>query len=84
MKIQLPLIVFLFITIFVVSFGVILFQLTLTRIFSIILWYDYAFMAISVAFFGLGIGAFTVYAFKGKMKISKEKYDNDALLFLLE
>jgi hypothetical protein len=42
------------------SFGTIIFELTLARIFSIILWYDYAFMAISVAFFGLGIGAITV------------------------
>ena len=64
--------IFLYVTIFVVSFGVILFELTLTRIFSIILWYDYAFMAISVAFFGLGIGAFTVYVLRNKKKISTQ------------
>ena len=44
-----------------------LFELTLTRIFSIILWYDYAFMAISVAFFGLGIGSLLVHILKNKM-----------------
>lgn len=72
MKIQSSVIIFLFVTIFVVSFGVILFQLALTRIFSIILWYDYAFMAISIAFFGLGVGAFAVYLFKDKKKISEQ------------
>ena len=44
-----------------------LFELTLTRIFSIILWYDYAFMAISVAFFGLGIGSLLVHILKNKI-----------------
>jgi len=61
---------FLFVVIFFVSFGTILFELTLTRIFSIILWYDYAFMAISVAFFGLGVGAITVYISRSKKKIA--------------
>lgn len=50
------------------SLCVLLFELTLTRIFSIILWYDYAFMAISVAFFGLGIGALLIYNLKNKIK----------------
>src|ERR671933_1435501 len=58
---------FLFVTLFVISMGVLLFELTLTRIFSIVLWYDYAFMAISVAFFGLGIGALLVHIIKGRL-----------------
>jgi Spermine/spermidine synthase domain len=61
------LLAFLIITLFVLSLGVLLFELTLTRIFSIILWYDYAFMAISVAFFGLGIGALIVHILKYKI-----------------
>lgn len=64
---------FLLITVFGVALGTILFELSLTRIFSIILWYDYTFMAISVAFFGLGVGAITVYMSLGKVKIKKEK-----------
>ena len=59
---------FLLITLFMVSMTVLLFELGLTRIFSIVLWYDYAFMAISVAFFGLGIGALLVHLVKKKMK----------------
>lgn len=64
---------FLAITLFVVSLGVLLFELTLTRIFSIVLWYDYAFMAISVAFFGLGIGSFFVHVQKNKIKGSDKE-----------
>src|SRR5207244_10478734 len=55
------------ITLFVISLSVLLFELTLTRIFSIILWYNYAFMAISVAFFGLGIGALLIHILKHKI-----------------
>lgn len=50
------------------SLSVLLFELTLTRIFSIILWYNYAFVTISVAFFGLGIGALVIHNIKNKMK----------------
>ena len=62
------LLVFLLASLFILSLSVLLFELTLTRMFSIILWYNYAFMAISVAFFGLGIGALLVHLVKNRMK----------------
>ena len=62
-----------------VSLCVLLFELTLTRIFSIILWYDYAFMAISVAFFGLGIGALLIYNLKNKIKKIEENLPSKIL-----
>ncbi|AIF83196.1 spermidine synthase [Candidatus Nitrososphaera evergladensis SR1] len=52
---------FLMAVLFFASLSTVLFELALTRVFSIILWYDYAFMAISVAFFGLGIGSLLVH-----------------------
>jgi len=52
----------------VVSLSVLLLELTLTRIFSIILWYDYAFMAISIAFFGLGVGSLAVHTAKNRLR----------------
>jgi hypothetical protein len=52
----------------VVSSSVLLLELTLTRIFSIILWYDYAFMAISIAFFGLGVGSLLVHTAKNRLR----------------
>src|SRR6476619_8483594 len=66
--------IFLFVTLFVLSLSVLLFELTLTRIFSIILWYDYAFMAISVAFFGLGIGSLVIHMQKDSARW-KDKYE---------
>ncbi len=38
-----------------------LLEMSLTRIFSITMWYHYAFMAISIALFGLSFGAVLVY-----------------------
>ena len=38
-----------------------IFELTLTRIFSATIWYHYTFVAISVALFGWGLGGFLVY-----------------------
>jgi len=55
------------IILFMVSLSVLLLELTLTRLFSIILWYDYAFMVISIAFFGLGIGSLVVHILKNKL-----------------
>jgi hypothetical protein len=38
-----------------------LLEITLTRIFSVTMWYHYAFMAVSVAMFGMAFGAVLVY-----------------------
>ena len=65
--------VFLLVLLFVLSLSIILFELALTRIFSIVLWYDYAFMAISIAFFGLGIGSFMIHIQKDKFNALKKK-----------
>lgn len=62
------LLAFLLASLFILSLSVLLFELTLTRMFSIILWYNYAFMAISVAFFGLGIGSLLIHIVKDRMK----------------
>ena len=61
------------VVLFFLSLSIILFELALTRIFSIVLWYDYAFMAISIAFFGLGIGSFVIHIQRGKIKTQKKK-----------
>src|SRR5215210_7807383 len=65
--------IFLLVLLFVLSLSIILFELALTRIFSIVLWYDYAFMAISIAFFGLGIGSFIIHIQKDKFKTLKDQ-----------
>ena len=65
--------IFLLVVLFVLSLSIILFELALTRIFSIVLWYDYAFMAISIAFFGLGIGSFVIHIQKDKFNTLEKK-----------
>src|SRR5215216_709412 len=65
--------IFLLVLLFVLSLSIILFELALTRIFSIVLWYDYAFMAISIAFFGLGIGSFMIHIQRDKFKTLKKQ-----------
>ncbi len=44
----------IFIAIFLCSFSTLAFEITLTRIFSISLWYHFAFMVISIAMLGIG------------------------------
>src|ERR671919_608462 len=70
--------IFLLVVLFVLSLSMILFELALTRIFSIVLWYDYAFMAISIAFFGLGIGSFMIHIQKDRFNTLKKKSTTDS------
>lgn len=46
---------------FLVTLATVTYEILLTRIFSVILWYHFAFMAISVAMFGMSFGAVLVY-----------------------
>jgi hypothetical protein len=72
--------IFLLVLLFALSLSIILFELALTRIFSIVLWYDYAFMAISIAFFGLGIGSFMIHIQKDQFTTLKKKSTIDLQL----
>jgi len=51
------------IAIFLMSFCLLLLEIFMTRIFSVALYYHFAFMAISVALLGLGISGMIVYLF---------------------
>jgi hypothetical protein len=46
---------------FLVALATVMFEILLTRIFSLTLWYHFAFMAISIAMFGLTVGALLVF-----------------------
>jgi len=48
-------------TIFLISLVTMTYQLLLTRVFSVTMWYHYAFAVISIAMFGLTVGALLVY-----------------------
>jgi Spermine/spermidine synthase domain len=46
---------------FLVALATLMYEILLTRIFSVTMWYHFAFVAISVAMFGMTVGAILVY-----------------------
>jgi hypothetical protein len=68
---------------FMVTSSTLLLEILLTRIFSVTMWYHFAFMAISIAMFGMTVGAVAVYLLpeiftKTRAKVQLSAY---ALLF---
>src|SRR6478736_302190 len=51
------------------SFAALLLELGLTRLFSVVLFYHFAFLAISIALLGLGSGG--VFAYLGKRRLGR-------------
>src|SRR5262249_50255848 len=49
------------------SFAALLLELALTRLFSVVLFYHFAFLAISIALLGLGAGGVFAYIKRGKL-----------------
>jgi len=48
---------------FIVTLCTLLYQMLLTRIFSVTMWYHFAFVAVSLAMFGMTVGALLVFLF---------------------
>jgi hypothetical protein len=53
------------------SFAALLLELSLTRLFSVVLFYHFAFLAISIALLGLGAGGVFAYLFKKRLAQSE-------------
>ena len=70
----------LYLGIFLVTLSGLMFEIGLTRIFSATIWYHYAFVAISVALLGWGLGGFVVHLLRRRVALSRERA---ALLTLL-
>src|SRR5215470_1258041 len=49
------------------SFAALLLELVLTRLFSVVLFYHFAFLAISIALLGLGAGGVFAYIYKDRL-----------------
>lgn len=56
-----------FIGLGLVTLATVMYEIILTRIFSVTMWYHFAFVAISVAMFGLTVGAIIVYAWPARL-----------------
>jgi predicted membrane-bound spermidine synthase len=59
--------------VFLVTFSGLLFEVALTRIFSATIWYHFAFVAVSTALLGWGLGGLLLHLLKKKVAPSLEK-----------
>ena len=64
-------------SVFLITLSGLVLEVGLTRIYSASVWYHFAFVAVSVALLGWGLGGFTVHLLKRKIKLSA----NTAALF---
>lgn len=62
-----------------VSLAILLLEITLTRVFSVVMWYHFAFMAISLALLGGAVGGVVVYAFRSWL----ERWPPEAVLAVM-
>jgi hypothetical protein len=60
--------------VFLVALAALMYEILLTRIFSVTMWYPYAFAAISIAMLGMTAGANLVYLFPAYFRLEKSKY----------
>jgi hypothetical protein len=56
---------------FLVALATLMYEILLTRIFSVTMWYHFAFVAISIALFGMTLGAVLVYLFPKRFSLSE-------------
>jgi hypothetical protein len=63
----------LYVGIFLVTLSGLMFEIGLTRIFSATIWYHFAFVAISVALLGWGLGGFALHLVRGRLTLSRER-----------
>jgi hypothetical protein len=59
---------------FLVTQATLMYEILLTRIFSVTMWYHFAFMAISIAMFGMTAGAVLVYFFPDYFKAERTNH----------
>ena len=72
-----------YVGLFLLTLATIVYEIALTRIFSVTMWYHFAFVAISVAMFGMTVGALIVYLRPGWFHAEQLSYalGANALLF---
>jgi hypothetical protein len=72
-----------FASLFLVTLSTLTYETLLTRIFSVTMWYHFAFVAISVALFGMTVGALIVYLAPSRFPVERtnERLVQSSLLF---
>src|SRR5437867_1082463 len=69
------------IAVFLITLSGLVLEVGLTRIYSASIWYHFAFVAISVALLGWGLGGFTVHLLKQRVRISMDTAALVAVLY---
>src|SRR4029450_12592634 len=69
--------------IFLITLSGLMFEIGLTRIFSATIWYHFAFVAISGALLGWGLGGFALHLLRHRLQPSLEKAAALSLLYAL-
>src|SRR5437016_186745 len=74
---------FTYIGLLMITLATLMYEIHLTRIFSITMWYHFAFMAISIAMFGMTVGALVVHLFPDyfSSQTVKQRLTGSALAF---
>ncbi len=75
-------ILLLLVSVFLVSFLGLMLQIGITRVFSTIIWYHYAFVAISIALFGWGLGGLVLHFVSHKIYGKELSFITGCLLLL--
>jgi len=70
----------LLIGVFLISFSMLAFEITLSRLLSILILYHYVFAIVSLALLGLGLGGIFVYLFRPHMPTPEKRFGTLALL----
>ena len=67
---------------FLISLATLTYEILLTRIFSVTMWYHFAFLSISIVMFGMTIGAILVYLMPGYFSQDKTEFHLGLSAFL--
>src|SRR6267378_5346011 len=70
-------------SVFLITLSGLVLEVGLTRIYSATIWYHFAFVAISVALLGWGLGGFALHVLKRRMAFSLERAAVLTLLYAL-
>jgi hypothetical protein len=70
-----------YVGLFLVTLSGLMFEIGLTRIFSATIWYHFAFVAISVALLGWGLGGFAIHVFRVRLSPTLQKAGVLTLLY---
>jgi len=73
----------IYLTIFLISCSVLIFEISLTRLFSIYLWYHFAFMVISIAMLGIGSAGTVLALSHGDLNLHQKDHKSSIAIYAL-